>query len=690
MSAAFFFHLDSREMLEPDRNQLEVFVEAIFRHAASRGFVAVRSFFDDRVKEVARLSSADLVGGLRVLVDIAEDDARRAAQHPRPIVFCPPLAVFSANKRAREQDIVEGLALSVECDDHPLQARGALEAILGPATVVVKSGGRWLNGGEPEDKLHLHWRLEKPARGGAELAKLKQARDLAGRLVGGDPSNKPVCHPIRWPGSWHRKAEPRLCLIDALDADRGIELEAALAALTAGASSAAGKPPPPGADTDRGNSGEWPALVGDIMSGKSYHAPLVSLAARLVGSHMHDGTAVKLLRGLMLASAAEHDDRWQARYEAIPRIVATAREKFARPPPNGSAETGEAPSRKGRANLILLEKLTMTPIVWIWEGWLAKGAIHLIAGVPEAGKTSIALKIAATLSSGDSWPDWTKAKPGHVLIWTGEDDPERTIKPRLIQMGADAKKISIVKGTHDEDGKLRPFNPSTDLPGLALTAKDIPGGIDLLIVDPIASVIGGKVDNSNNAGHREKLQPLVDFAEDMDCAVIGVTHFTKGTIGKDPIDRVTGSLAFGAVARVVFAATKNQSGEPERMFIMAKNNLGPTLGGFGYSIVGAPLLEDQRIIASRIVWGERLEGSARDLLAEAEDSGKDDTGAAASAQAFLFAALKDGERLQTDVAAEGGALGFSSTRLFRASKTLHIIKRRAGFGGEGGWMWRLP
>jgi putative DNA primase/helicase len=210
----------------------------------------------------------------------------------------------------------------------------------------------------------------------------------------------------------------------------------------------------------------------------------------------------------------------------------------------------------------------------------------------------------------------------------------------------------------------------------------------LLIVDPIASVIGGKVDNSNNAGHREKLQPLVDLAEGMNCAVIGVTHFTKGTIGKDPIDRVTGSLAFGAVARIVLVATKNKGGEPERMFIMAKNNLGPTLGGFGYSIVGSALMERPDIIASRVVWGEHLEGSARDLLAEAEDTGKEDEGKAASAQAFLSAALKAGERSQLDVAAEGAELGFSSGRLFRASKALHIVKRREGFGGP--WIWRLP
>jgi hypothetical protein len=178
-------------MLEPDRDQLEIFVEALFRRAGDKGFVAVHSFYEGADKPF-RLSSAKLSGGLRFLIEVAEDDARRAAQSPAPVVFCPPLAVFANKDKAREQDLLEGLALSVECDQHPGEARAILEDLLGPATVVVRSGGTWVNGGNmPEDKLHLHWRLKAPATGEA-LATLKLARDLASRLAGGihrtDPS----------------------------------------------------------------------------------------------------------------------------------------------------------------------------------------------------------------------------------------------------------------------------------------------------------------------------------------------------------------------------------------------------------------------------------------------------------------------------------------------------------------------
>src|SRR5207344_1082779 len=98
-------------------------------------------------------------GGLGFLVDAAEDDARRAAQAPIKVVFCPPIAVFASRDSAAEENIEQALALSVECDKHPATARAKLEALLGPATVVVRSGGVWTDPatGEQHDKLHLHW-----------------------------------------------------------------------------------------------------------------------------------------------------------------------------------------------------------------------------------------------------------------------------------------------------------------------------------------------------------------------------------------------------------------------------------------------------------------------------------------------------------------------------------------------------
>ena len=63
-------------------------------------------------------------------------------------------------------------------------------------------------------------------------------------------------------------------------------------------------------------------------------------------------------------------------------------------------------------------------------------------------------------------------RAGHVLIWSGEDDPADTLLPRLIAAGADKSRVHFVSGTRT-DGELRPFDPATDMVHLADLASRI-------------------------------------------------------------------------------------------------------------------------------------------------------------------------------------------------------------------------
>jgi RecA-family ATPase len=190
-------------------------------------------------------------------------------------------------------------------------------------------------GGLSHDKLHIHFRLMQPARGD-ELAKLKRARRLAMRLAGGDASNVPIVHPIRWPGSWHRKHEPRLCEIETLEPDREIDLDAALDALEAALPGKDGN----GFDYDAGgrqygddgNSDrerpDWAALVQNILAGKDLHHSTLRLAASYIGAGMKPEHVLRQLQALMLASTAPHDERWQARFADLARLVNDAQAKY--------------------------------------------------------------------------------------------------------------------------------------------------------------------------------------------------------------------------------------------------------------------------------------------------------------------------------------------------------------------------
>jgi Protein of unknown function (DUF3987)/Primase C terminal 2 (PriCT-2) len=229
------FELQLPSAYQPDREQLVLFIRTLFRHATPGTWVSLRAFPDKGNKDDKpfRITPHQLNGDFNALISKAWGDALVAANATDKIVFCPPIATFDKRWYAREEDLAEGLAISVECDKHAEEGRTTLEQLLGPATIVVESGGEWSNPetGVIERRLHVHYRLQVPARGVEQLAKLRLARNFATAIVGGDTSNETAVHPIRWPGSWHRKQQPKLCRIVSINAEAEIDLDAALAIL---------------------------------------------------------------------------------------------------------------------------------------------------------------------------------------------------------------------------------------------------------------------------------------------------------------------------------------------------------------------------------------------------------------------------------------------------------------------------
>src|SRR5262249_8234476 len=69
-----------------------------------------------------------------------------------------------------------------------------------------------------------------------------------------------------------------------------------------------------------------------------------------------------------------------------------------------------------RVNLIQGDTIVPQPVHWLWDGWLASGKLHVIAGRPGAGKTTLALAMAATGTIGGCWPDGSRAEVSNVLI----------------------------------------------------------------------------------------------------------------------------------------------------------------------------------------------------------------------------------------------------------------------------------
>jgi len=210
----------------PDVVQLKRFADVLFKHAAPVGFVSLRGF-QHRDRATTFINPISL--GDPQFMDVVCERASQAAAWREPAVFCPPVATFKTGKSAAEDNVLEGVTLAGELDESPNAAIAKLTEWLGEPTLAMQSGGEWINPktGEIEPKLHTHWRLKVPARTSEDLRRLKEARALLVHLVDGDPTAAPVCHPLRWAGSWHTKGEPRLATIVS-ESDNEIDLAEAL------------------------------------------------------------------------------------------------------------------------------------------------------------------------------------------------------------------------------------------------------------------------------------------------------------------------------------------------------------------------------------------------------------------------------------------------------------------------------
>jgi len=353
---------------------------------------------------------------------------------------------------------------------------------------------------------------------------------------------------------------------------------------------------------------------------------------------------------------------------------------------SGTGDTGQFDAAflsKNRVVLTCGADLTPEPVQWLWQNWLALGKFHLLAGAPGQGKTTIAMGLAATVTIGGRWPDASRCAADNVLIWSGEDDYTDTLLPRLIAAGADRSRVYFVDGTR-VGSAVRPFDPSTDTRTLQEAIQQI-GSVRLIVIDPVSTAVAG--DSHKNTEVRRGLQPLVDLATSINAALLGITHLSKGGQGSDPAQRVIGSVAFTAVARVVLVAArvKSDDGTDKRILARSKSNIGPDNGGFEYHLAQVEALPG--IDASRVEWGQAVQGSARELLTDPaeQDDGTDHADAVGLLKAELTADCWTAANLASQSLKDAG---FTKRQIWTICKNLNVIRKKGGMGD--GWYWRLP
>lgn len=168
--------------------------------------------------------------------------------------------------------------------------------------------------------------------------------------------------------------------------------------------------------------GDYASLIRDVVTQENIHEPTVRLAAKMIGSGVPAHVATEYIQGLLNVVPNEQDERWQSRFNDIPRIVKTAVEKFS-PEVRGNVDpqTGEwlAPDDGGEIPI----SREMQAVNWVLEDNIPEG-IGLIAGAAGVGKTT-AIAPLACIAAGffENGSDVT-AKVHRMVVIYSEDDAQ--------------------------------------------------------------------------------------------------------------------------------------------------------------------------------------------------------------------------------------------------------------------------
>ena len=262
--------------------------------------------------------------------------------------------------------------------------------------------------------------------------------------------------------------------------------------------------------------------------------------------------------------------------------------------------------------MIKMSDIEAQEIEWLWYPYIAYGKLAIVQGDPGDGKTTLILNLAAKLTKGEGLDENMKVmEPMNVIYQTAEDGLADTVKPRLLQAGADCEKVLVI----DESEK------SLSMLDERIEEALIKTGARVLILDPIQAYLGYGTDMNRANEVRNMTKRLAALAEKYKCAIILIGHMNKAA-GNKAAYRGMGSIDFYAVARSVLLVGRVE-GEPNiRAMVQIKNNLAEFghAKAFRLSEEGFRWLGDYEITADEVLGGyapkiNKLE-QAKDLLRE--------------------------------------------------------------------------
>ena len=268
--------------------------------------------------------------------------------------------------------------------------------------------------------------------------------------------------------------------------------------------------------------------------------------------------------------------------------------------------------RVAQAVLVRADGIASQEVEWIWEPYLPSGAVTLMAGAPGCGKSFLSTALAASLSRGLTPFYGRPTERIKTAILSLEDDPARTIVPRLTSCAAGLREIVIFDPHHPEADPLGTLSVAAGTEGellRVLKAGVEAYGFRLVVIDTLTAFTPARVDGHAAISVRQMMNPLARFASDCNVGVLVVTHTRKSTSARSTHGvqaTILGSVDYVALSRSALVVQKDPKAEEPTAGVVthAKCNFGPLGPSLSFSI-GADGWQ----------WGEEREETAEEIEA---------------------------------------------------------------------------
>lgn len=232
----------------------------------------------------------------------------------------------------------------------------------------------------------------------------------------------------------------------------------------------------------------------------------------------------------------------------------------------------EHPEADDLVPMIRMSDVELKDVSFLWRPYIPFGKLTILHGDPGQGKTYLAMQLCAACTNRVLLPNMEEQKPFNVIFQTAEDGLGDTIKPRLIEAGADLDRVLVIR----------------EEPGNMLTLSDdriekaiIQNKAKMFIVDPVQAFIGDRIDMNRANEVRPIFRHLADVAERTDCAIIPIGHLNKKE-GSQSTYRGLGSIDITASARSVLLVGCTKNDPDLRVVVHDKSSLAPAGSSLGF------------------------------------------------------------------------------------------------------------